>query len=278
MSLKYLLTNDLLFKCATDLPPGACNIQLLGMVCFVDQNNQLSNHRAYLESHGAKFVFLKFMLDMSIKIHGGQDAIRLEFKHSSLAIYFCFVDLQTYRYCITRKIACYNCLPVSWPAFQLSHTVWVKDYGNYLHLLLYYLLSGAIIGDGDRKRAPFLVLGLAPWDGTIFLFLFRTNCAIACGIRATYACCDDFWGCRAGEIASEIQEIFYAFGPQLNTFMSVGIWLKYFRRKLHQCEWSNAVSNLGMFSFILLTKLCSATSFYTRTSHFSTLAFTIVED
>ena len=24
------------------------------------------------------------------------------------------------------------------------------------------LLSGAIIGDGDRKRAPFLVLGLAP--------------------------------------------------------------------------------------------------------------------
>ena len=33
------------------------------------------------------------------------------------------------------------------------------------------VLSGAIIGDGDRKRAPFLVLGLAPWYGTIFLFL-----------------------------------------------------------------------------------------------------------
>ena len=30
---------------------------------------------------------------------------------------------------------------------------------------------GAIIRDGDRKRAPFLVLGLAPWYGTIFLFL-----------------------------------------------------------------------------------------------------------
>ena len=29
----------------------------------------------------------------------------------------------------------------------------------------------AIIGDGDRKCAPFLVLGLAPWYGTIFLFL-----------------------------------------------------------------------------------------------------------
>ena len=27
-------------------------------------------------------------------------------------------------------------------------------------------------------------------------------------------------------MASEIHEIFYAFSPQLNTFMSVGIWLK----------------------------------------------------
>ena len=71
-------------------------------------------------------------------------------------------------------------------------------------------------------------------------------------------------------MASEIHEIFYAFGPKLNTFMSVGIWLKYFRRK--------AVSNIGMSSFISLTKLCSATSFYTRTSHFSTLNFTNVED
>ena len=25
-----------------------------------------------------------------------------------------------------------------------------------------YIISGAIIGDGDRKRASFLVLGLAP--------------------------------------------------------------------------------------------------------------------
>ena len=38
---------------------------------------------------------------------------------------------------------------------------------------------------------------------------------------ATHArkCCEDFCGCRAGEMASEIHEIFYAFGPQLNTFM-----------------------------------------------------------
>ena len=29
-------------------------------------------------------------------------------------------------------------------------------------MLCYAMLAGAIIGDGDRKRAPFLVLGLAP--------------------------------------------------------------------------------------------------------------------
>ena len=62
------------------------------------------------------------------------------------------------------------------------------------------------------------------------------------------------------------------------TQMSVGIWLENFRRKLLQFECSKAVSNLGMSSFILLTKLCSATSFYTRTSHFFTLTFTNVED
>ena len=120
--------------------------------------------------------------------------------------------------------------------------------------------SGAIIGDGDRKRVPFLVLGLALWYGTIFLFLEQIAPSPAAHART---CCEDFCWCRAGEMASKIHEIFYAFGPQLNTFMSVGIWLKYFRRKLLQFEWSKRVSNLGMSSFISgsLTKLCSATSF-----------------
>ena len=59
-------------------------------------------------------------------------------------------------------------------------------------------------------------------------------------------CCVDFWRCSAGEMASEIPEIFNIFDPQLNTFMSVGILLKYFRRK--------TVSNLGMSRFISLTK------------------------
>ena len=34
----------------------------------------------------------------------------------------------------------------------------------------------------------------------------------------------------------QIPEIVYAFGPQLNAFMAVGILLKYFRRKLLQFE------------------------------------------
>ena len=37
-------------------------------------------------------------------------------------------------------------------------------------------------------------------------------------------------------MASKILETFYAFGPQLNAFMSVGILLKHFRRKLLQFE------------------------------------------
>ena len=44
-----------------------------------------------------------------------------------------------------------------------------------------------------------------------------------------------------GEMASEIPEIFHVFGPQLNAFTSVGILLKYFRRKLLQFESSKTV-------------------------------------
>ena len=37
--------------------------------------------------------------------------------------------------------------------------------------------------------------------------------------------------------ASEIPEIVYTFGPQLNSFMAVGTLRKYFRGKLFQFEW-----------------------------------------
>jgi len=123
--------------------------------------------------------------------------------------------------------------------------------------------AGAIIGDGDRKRAPFLVLGLSPWYGTIILFLEQTAPSPAAHART---CCEDFCGCRAGEMASESPDIFHVFGPQLNAFTSVGILLKYFRRKLLQFEWSKTVSNLVMFRckliYISLTRLCSDGCFF----------------
>jgi len=81
-------------------------------------------------------------------------------------------------------------------------------------------------------------------------------------------------------MASEIPEMFDAFGPQLNTFMSVGILLQYFRRKLLQFARSKTVSNLVMSRFISLTKLCSAaplTSF-TRAPQYSPPSFTCVKD
>ena len=83
------------------------------------------------------------------------------------------------------------------------------------------------------------------WDN---LSISRATCAIACGTRAY--CCEDFFGCREGEMTSEIPEIVYAFGPQLYAFMSVGILLKYFPRKLLHFEWSKTVPNLGMSRFI----------------------------
>ena len=92
-------------------------------------------------------------------------------------------------------------------------------------------VAGAIIGDGDLKCTPFPVLGLSLWYGTIFLSLEQTACWTRTNILLRGFCV-----CRSGEMAYEIPKIFYAFGPQLNMFMSVGILLKYFRRKLLKFE------------------------------------------
>ena len=60
----------------------------------------------------------------------------------------------------------------------------------YVHDATSKLSAGAIIEDGDRKRAPFLVLGLAPWYGTIFLFLEQIAPSPAAHART---CCEDFF-------------------------------------------------------------------------------------
>ena len=130
---------------------------------------------------------------------------------------------------------------------------------------------GAIIGDGDRKRTLFLVLGLSPWYRTIFLFLAQIAPS---PLAHALIYCEDFCGCHPGKMTSKLPEIFYAFGPQLNACMSGGILLKYFLPKFLQFEWSKTVSNLGMSSFIL--RCC--VPLLLRTSHYSTLNFIYVKD
>ena len=69
------------------------------------------------------------------------------------------------------------------------------------------------------------------WDN---FSIFRTNCAIACGTRVHAA--KIFADVAQGKWHPRFTKSFMRFGPQLNTFTSVGNWLKYFRRKLLQFE------------------------------------------
>ena len=64
-------------------------------------------------------------------------------------------------------------------------------------------------------------------------FLFLEQIAPSPRVHAARIFC----GCHAGKMASKIPEIVYAFGPQLNAFMAVGILPKYFRGMLLQLEW-----------------------------------------
>jgi len=143
-----------------------------------------------------------------------------------------------------------------------SSSRWSVDISNFSAQSV-WSWSGAIIGDGDRRLAPFVVSGLSLWYGTIFLFLEQIAPSRAAHART---CCVDFCGCSAGEMASKIPEIFDIFGPQLNTFMSNGILLKYFRRKLFQSEWSKTLSNLDMSRFVPLTKLGFRCFFYKKST------------
>ena len=77
---------------------------------------------------------------------------------------------------------------------------------------------------------------------------FRTNCAITFDTRGYIL--RGFLRMTRRRSGVQNSRNLYAFGPQLNSFMSVGILLKYFRRKLLQFEWSKTVSNLGMSRFI----------------------------
>ena len=66
-------------------------------------------------------------------------------------------------------------------------------------------------------------------------FLFLDQIAPS-SVAHALTCCEDFCGCRTREMACEIPKIIHALRPQFNACMSVGILLKYFRRKLLQFE------------------------------------------
>ena len=91
-----------------------------------------------------------------------------------------------------------------------------------------------MIGEGDCKRVPFLVLGLSLCYGTIFLFLEQPAPSLAAYART---CCKNFnlWMCRV-EMASEIPKNVLYFLPTtpVRFNMSLAILLQYFRRELLQ--------------------------------------------
>ena len=54
---------------------------------------------------------------------------------------------------------------------------------------VHYFDSGDMIGDGDRKRPPFPIMGLGPGHGTVCLFLEQIAPSPAAHAST---CCEDF--------------------------------------------------------------------------------------
>ena len=115
----------------------------------------------------------------------------------------------------------------TWPGLNTSHDQCSLLVGVTYHFVIHTtrVLPGAIIGDGDRKRALILLyIGAVPmmWDN---FSIFRTNCAIACGTRAhllrwfpVVVLCMS----RGGNDV-RIPKMFDAFGPQQPTTQYVHI-------------------------------------------------------
>ena len=114
-----------------------------------------------------------------------------------------------------------------WPSYTTPTVRVTIVQCSWRHSLLIFGLptyrcftAGAIIGDGDRKRASFLVFRLAPWYETIFLFLEQIAPSPAAHAGT---CCEDYRGCRAGKMASEIPEIVLCFSVLAHN--STSLWL-----------------------------------------------------
>ena len=97
---------------------------------------------------------------------------------------------------------------------------------NMFSFSLRYDIAGAIIGNGDRKDAPFLVMGLFLWYEIIFLFLEQIPPSRAANARR-------FLPMSRGENGVRNFQNFY-----------VGAWATtqyVFRRKRSKFEWSRTV-------------------------------------
>ena len=110
------------------------------------------------------------------------------------------------------------------------------------------LCPGAIIGDGDHKRAPFLVLGLAPSYGTIF-YWFLEHIASS-PVAHARTCCDDFRGWRAAKMASEIPEIVLCFSVLVHN--STPLLLLEFCLSIFVLSCSSLTEDSAEFSYVPL--------------------------
>ena len=84
-----------------------------------------------------------------------------------------------------------------------------------------FVWSGAIIGDGDRKRVLILLLGLSPWYGTILLFLEQIASSPVAHART---CCEVFL-CMSRE-GNDVRNPQNVWPTTVSTFMSVEILLR----------------------------------------------------
>ena len=91
-------------------------------------------------------------------------------------------------------------------------------------------------------------------------------------------CCDDFRGCRAGKMASDIPEIVLCFSVLAHN--STPLWLLEFCLSIFVVTWSTLSEDSAEFRYVPLyiaDRVVFAASF-TRTSHYSTLNFIYVKD
>ena len=153
-----------------------------------------------------------------------------------------------------------------------------------VHNLVSVCPKSIILGQMTNLSMTFYVVGsvyrlVKIWNSPQFPAEFR-NGLMRHRLRHTCVhCCEDFRGCRVGEMASEIPEIVYTFGPQLKAFMGLygSLNSAYFAVSCSSLFEDSAESRyvpLYWYRWPSWVPLL----FFTRTSHYSNLNFTYEED